>query len=166
MFFAGKLAMMFAPSWRAFDIIKAAPSIEFGIAPLPELPNNETPIYYSMYWGDAVSSSCQYPEIAWDFIQFLVDHQQETFSNSAQIRAFGEPYSLTSLNSELENNPYLNAYSIMAPYMHSWGMGDQGFVEQTLNEAITQIVQGEESIDSAMEIAQENINDQLAQTNN
>jgi hypothetical protein len=53
----------------------------------------------------------------------------------------------------------------MAPYMHSWGMGDQSFVEKTLNNAITQIVQGEESIDNAMELAQESINDQLAQTN-
>jgi ABC-type glycerol-3-phosphate transport system substrate-binding protein len=165
MFYAGKLAMMFAPSWRAFDIIKAAPSIEFGIAPLPELPNNDTPIYYSMYWGDAVSSSCQYPEVAWKFIKFLVENQQELFSNSSQIRAFGEPYSLVSLNSELESSPYLNAYSRMAPYMHSWGMGDQSFVEKTLNNAITQIVQGEESIDNAMELAQESINDQLAQTN-
>ena len=114
MFYAGKLAMMFAPSWRAFDIIEAAPSIEFGIAPLPQLENNN-PIYYSMYWGDAVSKSCSYPEVAWDFIKFLVNKQEEIFSASSQIRAFGEPYSSVSLNSSLESNPYLNAYITMTP---------------------------------------------------
>jgi ABC-type glycerol-3-phosphate transport system substrate-binding protein len=164
MFYAGKLAMMFAPSWRAFDIIEAAPSIEFGIAPLPQLSNND-PIYYSMYWGDAVSNTCQYPEIAWDFIKYLVDHQQEIFSNSSQIRAFGEPYSLVSLNDELKNNPYLEAYSTMAPNMKSWGMGDQSFVEQTLNSAITEIIQDGQKIENALEDAQVDINDQLAQSN-
>jgi ABC-type glycerol-3-phosphate transport system substrate-binding protein len=164
MFYAGKLAMMFAPSWRAFDIIKAAPTVEFGIAPTPQLTNNE-PIYYSMYWGDAVSSTCQYPEVAWEFIKYLVDHQEEIFSASSQVRAFGEPYSLISLNSKLEDSPYLSAYATMAPNMQSWGMGDQSFVEQALNIAITEIVQDNESIESAMENAQSDINDQLAETN-
>jgi ABC-type glycerol-3-phosphate transport system substrate-binding protein len=164
MFYAGKLAMLFGPSWRAFDIIEAAPSIEFGIAPTPQLSNND-PVYYSMYWGDAVSSTCEHPDVAWDFIKYLVDNQQEIFSNSSQIRAFGEPYSLVSLNQQMETNPYLEAYSIMAPHMQAWGMGDQGFVEQTLNNAIVEIVQNGEDIDNALEDAQQDINDQLAETN-
>jgi ABC-type glycerol-3-phosphate transport system substrate-binding protein len=165
MFFAGKLAMMFAPSWRAFDIIEAAPSIEFGIAPTPQLTNND-PIYYSMYWGDAVSSSCEHPEVAWDFIKYLVDNQERIFSASSGIRAFGEPYSLVTLNEKMAESPYLKAYAQMAPNMQSWGMGDQGFVENVLNNAITEIVQDGERVDSALENAEQDINDQLAQTNN
>jgi multiple sugar transport system substrate-binding protein len=164
MFYNGKLAMMFAPSWRAFDIIQSAPSIEFGIAPLPQLENNN-PVYYSMYWGDAVNITCKYPEIAWDFIKFLADKQEEIFSASSQIRAFGEPYSFVSLNSSLEDNPYLTAYATMAPYMKSWSMGSQTFVEQSLNSAITSIVEDGVDISSAMQNAQEDINDQLAQSN-
>jgi hypothetical protein len=53
----------------------------------------------------------------------------------------------------------------MAPNMQSWGMGDQSFVEQALNIAITEIVQDNDSIESAMENAQSDINDQLAETN-
>jgi ABC-type glycerol-3-phosphate transport system substrate-binding protein len=164
MFFAGKLAMLFAPSWRAFDIIEAAPSIEFGIAPTPQLSNND-PVYYSMYWGDAVSNTCSHPEVAWDFIKYLIDNQQETFSSSSQIRAFGEPYSFVSLNQELASNPYLEAYSIMAPDMQSWGMGDQGFVERTLKNAIVQVIQDEEDVEDALENAEQDINDQLAESN-
>jgi ABC-type glycerol-3-phosphate transport system substrate-binding protein len=164
MFYAGKLAMLFAPSWRAFDIIKSAPSIEFGIAPTPQLSNND-PIYYSMYWGEAVRSTCEHPEVAWDFIKYLINHQEEIFSNSSQIRAFGEPYSLVSLNDSLASNTYLQAYADMSPYMRSWSMGDQGFVEQTLNSAITEIIKDGEDINSAMKNAQSDINDQLAETN-
>ena len=164
MFYSGKLAMMFAPSWRAFDIIQSAPNIEFGIAPLPQLTNNN-PIYYSMYWGDAVSSTCESPAVAWDFIKYLVDHQQEIYSNSSGVRAFGEPYSLVSLNDTLANQQYIGAYATMAPYMKSWNMGDQTFVEQTLRAAITSIVEDGIPIESAMKNAQQDINDQLAETN-
>lgn len=164
MFYSGKLAMMFGPSWRAFDIIQSAPNIEFGIAPLPQLSNNN-PIYYSMYWGDAVSSTCQNPDIAWDFIKFLTTKQEEIFSASSQIRAFGEPYSLVELNSKLESNSYLTAYATMAPYMQSWSMGDQGYVESAINAAIKEIIQDGEDIESAFSNAQADINDQLAQSN-
>jgi len=164
MFYAGKLAMMFAPSWRAFDIIESSPSIEFGIAATPQLSNNN-PVYYSMYWGDAVSSTCEYPEAAWNFIKYLAEHQQEIFSESSQVRAFGEPYSLISLNEELTDNTYLEAYAAMAYNMKSWSMGDQSFVEETLNSAITEIVENGDDIETAMENAQEDINDQLAETN-
>lgn len=164
MFYAGNLAMMFAPSWRAFDIIQSAPSVEFGIAPLPQLENNNQ-VYYAMYWGDSVTKTCANPEAAWEFINFLVDNQQDLFSASSQIRAFGEPYSLVTLNDSLENNPYLKAYATMAPHMKSWGMGDQMFVESTLNNAITEIVEDGKDIQSVMKNAQIDINDQLALTN-
>jgi ABC-type glycerol-3-phosphate transport system substrate-binding protein len=165
MFYEGKLAMMFAPSWRAFDIIQSAPSIEFGIAPTPQLSNN-APVYYSMYWGDAVSSTCEHPEVAWDFINFLVENQERIFSASSKIRAFGEPYSLVVLNSSLENNPYLQAYAKMAPNMKSWGMGDQSFVEMILNNAITEVIQDQKDIEITLRNAEQDINDQLAETNN
>jgi len=164
MFYSGKLAMMFAPSWRAFDIIQSAPSIEFGITTLPQLTNNN-PVYYSMYWGDAVSSTCENPTVAWDFIKYLVDHQQDIYSNSSSVRAFGEPYSLVSLNESLASQPYIEAYATMAPYMQAWNMGDQGFVEETLKAAITKIVEDGDDIESAMKNAQQDINDQLAETN-
>lgn len=164
-FFEGNLAMMFGPSWRAFDIIEAAPHIEFGIAPLPQL-SNDNPVYYSMYWGDAVSSTCEHPDIAWRFVSFLVDKQEEIFSNAARdVRAFGEPYSLVSLNESMRGHVYLDAYAEMTPYMKSWGMGDQAFVERMLNDAITQIVEEGRAVETVMRNTQRDINDQLAQSN-
>jgi ABC-type glycerol-3-phosphate transport system substrate-binding protein len=118
-----------------------------------------------MYWGDTVSSECEYPTVAWDFIKFLTTKQEEIFSASSQIRAFGEPYSFVNLNTQLESNTYLKAYATMAPYMRSWSMGDQGFVETTINTAIKEIIQDGEDIESAFSNAQADINDQLAQSN-
>ena len=167
MFYSGDLAMMIAPSWRAFDIIEAAPTIEFDTAPLPQLKANENEVYYSTYWGEAVSSTCANPLAAWDFINFLTqkETQMKLYSGSSQIRAFGEPYSLVELNSEMQNKTYVSAIAEMAPSMKSWSMGDESFVKAELNDAITEVVENDQDISYALSQAEDNINEQLAETN-
>jgi len=169
MFYSGKLAMMIAPSWRAFDIINSNSTIEFGTAPLPQLIANEEPVYFSTYWGDTVSKDCKYPEMAWKFIKFLSEKEQqlELFSSSVSNgqRAFGEPYSLVELQDEMEGKAYISAIAEMAPYMKSWQMGDESSVKGYINEAITSIVEGGTRVETALRNAESNINQQLAQTN-
>lgn len=167
MFYSGKLGMMIAPSWRAFDIILSSPTIEFGMATLPQLEANQEKIYYSTYWGDAVNKSSDNTEAAWDFINFLAqkENMMAKFSNESKIRAFGEPYSLVELNSSMSGNSYLTAIAEMAPYMKSWQMGDETIVKQTLNQLITSIVEDGQDPATALKNAQDDINDQLAQTN-
>ena len=166
LFYEGKLAMMLAPSWRAFDIIEAAPAVEFDIAPLPQLPGNEE-IYYSMYWGEAVSTYCSNKPLAWDFIKYLSseDVQKELYSNASSIRSFGEPYSRMNLADQMTGQPYVSAIAKMASNMKAWQMGDQDFVEKKLNQAITEVIEDGASSESALKDAQEEINDQLAQSN-
>jgi len=167
MFFQGKLAMLIAPSWRAFEIVQSAPTIEFGTATLPQLSANQDSIYYSTYWAEAVSKNSSNPKAAWDFVAFLAQKEQQKamYSNAAKIRAFGEPYSLVELNSELSTNSYTSAVAASAAKMTSWQMGDESFVKATLNEAITSIVEDGEDTQTALKTAETAINNQLAQTN-
>lgn len=177
LFYEGKLAFMLAPSWRAFDIIESAPSVEFGIAKIPQLPSNN-PVYYSMYWGEAVSKYSENPGLAWDFITYLNTEsvQKKLYSNASSVRAFGEPYSLKSLASlltdenddesvDLNGESYPSSIIEMAPYMKAWQMGDQYFVEDVLNEAITRVIEDDVDASQALKDAQDEINDQLAETN-
>lgn len=167
MFFQGKLAMMIAPSWRAFEIVQSAPTIEFGTTTLPQLAANQKPIYYSTYWAEAVNKNSTNPKAAWDFINFLAQKEQQKafYSNAAKVRTFGEPYSLVELNQELQSQPYISAVGASAPNMESWQMGDESFVKASLNEAITSIVEDGTDTQVALQNAEEAINKQLAQTN-
>jgi multiple sugar transport system substrate-binding protein len=166
MFFRGDLAMMFGPSWRAFDIIESAPQIEFGIATLPQLPTND-PVYYSMYWGEGVRKTSPNQLEAWKFIKYLSEPEQQVklFRNSSQIRAFGEPYSRVSLNKELLANPYTKAFGEMAPHMKSWQMGEQFFVEDLLRNAITEVVENKREPATVLSNLEKDINNQLAVSN-
>lgn len=167
MFFTGDLAMMIAPSWRAFDIIQAAPSIEFDTAPLPQLLANEEDIYYATYWGDAVNRTSASPLAAWKFIAFLAQKEQQMklYSNASQIRAFGEPYSLVELNSEMLGKPYVSAIAKMAPNMRAYPWGDETVVNTAINTAITDIIEGRRDVDTALEDAEATINATIEQTN-
>ncbi|KKR05606.1 MAG: Multiple sugar transport system substrate-binding protein [candidate division WS6 bacterium GW2011_GWF2_39_15] len=158
-FYSGKLAMMLAPSWRAFDIINSAPNIEFGLAPVPQLPGND-PVNYAMYWGEAVPKTSPNQAEAWKFIKFLSEPEQmkEMFSNSSQVRAFGEPYSRKDLASEMGSNPYVNPILKMASTMKAWQMGEQGYVEESLRTAINDVIASDTPSDQALREAEERIN--------
>lgn len=165
-FVDGKLAMMFGTSWRALEILENTEDIEFGLSPLPRLPNNEE-VYYSTYWGTTVSKESTNSEEAWKFVEFLSQPEQlrRLNQNAAKIRTFGEPYSRVSMNKELEENPYTQALAYMAPYMKSWQMGEQGFVEGLLKQAITDVAEGNKNSTTVLKDTEEEINNKLAVSN-
>lgn len=169
MFYSGSLAMMIAPSWRAFDIMQSASTIEFGTAPLPQLVANPEKIYYSTYWGEAVNKKSSNTQLAWEFVKFLSEKEQQLkmYSNASTIgqRAFGEPYSLTELNSEMKGKAYVDAIAVMAPYMKSVQLGEEGYVRAALEEAVTQILENNQSVENALREAEKTINTKLAQSN-
>lgn len=162
MFYSGKLAMMFAPSWRAFDIINSNSAIDFGIAPVPQLPSND-PVNYAMYWAEAVTRVSPNQLEAWKLVKWLSEPTQlkEFYSNSSKIRAFGEPYSRKSLSFELENDPYVGAFMKMAPTMTAYKMGDQQFIEESLRTAIDEVANKDIDVTEALKDAQDRINTRL-----
>lgn len=165
-FVQGKLAMMFGTSWRALEILERTEDIEFGLAPLPRLTNNEE-AYLSSYWGTTVSNTCKSSKQAWKFIEYLSQPEQlrRLYQNAAKVRAFGEPYSRVSMNSELANNEYTQALSYMAPFMKAWQIGEQGYVEQILKNAITENVERNKDSSSVLKTAEFEINQKLAVSN-
>ncbi len=165
-FVQGKLAMMFGTSWRALEILERTEDIEFGLAPLPRLTNNEE-AYLSSYWGTTVSNTCKNSKQAWKFIEYLSQPEQlrRLYQNAAKVRAFGEPYSRVSMNSELANNEYTQALSYMAPFMKAWQIGEQGYVEQILKNAITENVERNKDSSSVLKTAEFEINQKLAVSN-
>ena len=164
MFYAGKLAMFFAPSWRAFDIATAAPQIEFGMAPVPQIANNEN-VNYAMYWGEAVSKKSSYQEEAWKFIEYLSEPAQlkTMYQNSSSIRLFGQPYPRVDMAGDMSTNKYVNPVLQMAPTMDSWKMGDQSYIEESLKTAINSVSQGSSTSNSALREAKTRIDTKLAE---
>ncbi|MBD3250523.1 MAG: extracellular solute-binding protein [Candidatus Pacebacteria bacterium] len=151
-----EVAMIFAPSWRVFEIQNINPDLEFGIVPVPKLSEQE--VAWASYWAEGVSSQSQNQEAAWKLLKYISSPEvlKKLYSAQSQIRAFGEIYPRTDMADEL-NNPLVTPFLEDAPQAQSWylcsqthdnGLNDQ--MIQYYQDAVNS-VQANESIDNVLE---------------
>lgn len=140
-FAGGKVAMMFAPSWRAFEIVAQNPDLNFRIVPVPQLPKenpNDPDVTYASYWVEGVWVRSEKQDEAWKFLKFLSSRDSLTklFEAASRVRIFGEPYSRTDMTNLLESNQYAGSYTSAANDAKSWYLharthdGDTGINSQ------------------------------------
>ncbi len=146
-----KVAMMIAPSWRAFDIREINPQLEFAIASLPQLPD-ANPVNWGSFWAEGVNSqsSSEKQAAAWKLLLYL--SQKETlrslYAAASTVRLFGEPFSRIDMADQLAGDPYVGSIITMAPTMQSWylnsythdnGLNDNiiKYYEDALNSMLT-----------------------------
>jgi multiple sugar transport system substrate-binding protein len=102
----GEVSMIFVPTWRILEIEDMAPTLNYGVAPIPQiLP--ETPVSWGTFWMEGVSANSKNAKAAWDFLVFLAqeDQQLALYDAASQYRSFGSAYALTSMGMELASHP-------------------------------------------------------------
>jgi len=135
-FASGKVAMILAPSWRAFDIAEINPSLRFKIAPIPQLPGNT--VNWASYWVEGASSKSKYPAQAMEFMKFLTSKEVATLMYSEEAKArklFGEPYARMDLASTLTTDPYVGAYVTQGKDARSFPLASRTF-DNGLNDKL------------------------------
>ncbi|HXK52382.1 extracellular solute-binding protein [Candidatus Nomurabacteria bacterium] len=145
-------SMIFVPTWQILDILKAMPNInDVGVAAVPQaLIDN--PVSWGSFWMYAVPSNSTNSAVAWDFINFLAqpEQQQLYFSEASKIRAFGPPYSAVSLKDTVAN-PYITPVLDSAPFAKSSEIaGRAGNRRQAdaLNTSIEEVLSGASAKDA------------------
>jgi multiple sugar transport system substrate-binding protein len=103
-FSKGNLAMFFGFSWDVFQIQKLNPNLQFKIYPVPNLYGKKTTV--ASYWVNGVSAKSTHQTEAMEFMQYLAQKStaQEFYTDTAKVRAFGEPYARKDLASSLQEN--------------------------------------------------------------
>lgn len=131
-FASGKLAMYFGPSWRAFNIKDANPSLNFRTVPLPQVPKedpNEPDISYATYWVQGVWAKGKNKDLAWDFLKFISSENSlsEMFKQASLLRGFGEIYPRIDIANSLIEHPVLGSVVKLAPNAKSWYLASRTF---------------------------------------
>lgn len=124
-FAAGKSAMYFGPSWRAFEIRLQNPNLKFRTVSVPQLPKtsaNEADISYASYWVEGVWNRSKNKEEAWNFLKFVSSKESlEKFYNQAsKQRLFGEPYPRVDMESLLVDHPIIGSTVMQGKSSRSW----------------------------------------------
>lgn len=175
-FAGGKLAMLIAPSWRAFEIIDSNPSLKFKTYPVPQLPKedlDEPDITYASYWSEGVWTRSSNKEAAWKFLKFLSTREslEKLYQNASKVRAFGEPYPRVDMAQLLTNHPYLDPLVKQAPTARSWYLqsrtwdgptGINSLLNKYFEDAVTAVVSGKEA-DKSLETAAQGVTQVLSQ---
>lgn len=134
-FAQNRLAFYFAPSWRAHELRQMNPSLNFKIAPVPQLSGKSAA--WATFWAQAVSARSQHPKEAWEFIKFLTSSQveQSMYQQASQVRLFGQPYSRVDLNAAVAQDPLVGAFVKQGPYYGSWYLNSNTF-DAGVNDAM------------------------------
>jgi multiple sugar transport system substrate-binding protein len=131
----GRVAMILAPSWRAFDISQINPDLRFRITSAPQLPGHT--VTWASYWVEGVSKQSKQKDAAWAFVKYLTSKETmvKLYTESSKVRLFGEPYSRIELAKTIEEDPYVGAYVLQAKDARSFPLSSRTF-DNGLNDQI------------------------------
>lgn len=78
LFLLEKKATNFAGPWQIPTIERYAPSMKYGVVPLPVPDDHQGPVYtYGDYKNIAIFSTTRHPNEAWEFVKFLVTNEHD-----------------------------------------------------------------------------------------
>lgn len=145
-FASGKTAMIILPASKIPTLLvkvkKENLTLDFGVAPVPQLPEANT-VNWGSYWSVGVSKWSQNKKPAWKLAQFLVTPEalRTVFKLESQIYGLGRPYPRVDMAKEQTTHPYLAAYVAQAASAKSWYLHsdtfDQGLNDNVISEFTT-----------------------------
>lgn len=162
MFAGGKLAMYFAPSWRAFEIVQLNPALNFKTVSPPQLVKgnpNQKDVVYATYWVQGVSNKGKNKTAAWEFLKYLSssDSLSKLYANASKQRKFGEAYPRVDMASLLTDHPILGSIISQAPNARSWYLQSRTFdgptgINSLINKYFENAVNAVNSRDTAAKV--------------
>ena len=131
-FAAGKVAMYFGPSWRAFEIETQNPTLRYRVVIVPQLAKDspdDPDVGYASYWAEGVWERSRGKTQAWEFLKFLSTKEslQKLYANASKVRAFGEPYPRADMKQLLTSDPKVGAFVNQASYSKSWYLASRTY---------------------------------------
>lgn len=80
----GKVSMVFDYGYRENEIYNLSPTLNYKIAPMPQIKDTQNPATYPYFWAYAVTNNSSHSDVAWDFIKYLSRNRSSVKKDKAQ----------------------------------------------------------------------------------
>ena len=153
-FMEGKMAMFIGYSYQVNNIKQyTGKRISFATAPLPQV-RLEEPINIANYWGETVSKNSKYPQVAWDFINYVSQKSNlRTYLNNT-----GHVSALNGMDDTYDSKPYLAPIYNQIKISKSWYRNNSQGVEVIFAKMVNNILHHSIPVRNAVDLAVQEIN--------
>lgn len=117
-FLRGKTAFMFGYNYHLPSIRSRAPKLNFGLAPIPQI-SQDNPSNYANYWLEGVSKKSTHKNEAWDFILFATSQDNV----SSYLKTTHRPAALKGLLNNQMDDEDLYPTAIQTLTAKNWYRG-------------------------------------------
>jgi ABC-type glycerol-3-phosphate transport system substrate-binding protein len=149
-FAKNKLAMYFAPTYRASEIAQTSPDLKFRTVPLPQLQKenpSDPDMSYATYWAQGVWNRSKNSEISWKFLTFLTTPEslQEINKTRKDKNLLEVAYPRPDMAVLQKDDKILGSIVALAPVAKSWYLasdtndGDSGINHQ-LSDVFNELI--------------------------
>lgn len=112
----GQTAFFFGYWYHLSEIQKRSPSLNFGLAALPQISSGQQ-VNFANYWVESVAASSQNKDLAWAFIQAVSKAPQNYLTST------GRPAALRTEVAAQQANPILATFANQALTAKTWYHG-------------------------------------------
>lgn len=136
-FAKGKTAMIIDYPNKISGIKAISPGLNLKVAKIPQL-NPGSPINYADYWAETVSKSTKYPEIAWDFYNYMTSYE---IMNMYSV-ATAKPASRLDLAKYQQTDPIIGPFASQVPSAQNYYKGNISLSDTAMLEMINSVLAG------------------------
>lgn len=140
-FAQGRVSMMFHYSYIERTLLQKNPTLNYGVAPMPQVDNTPAPVDYPTYWLSVVSRNTQHAAEAWDFLRFLAQEGDVLYQQASGKPPAKASKSVPGPDERILNTDPLSPWIFQATTAETWYRGvNPGRVEQIFGEMIENVV--------------------------
>ncbi|MEA1909690.1 MAG: extracellular solute-binding protein, partial [Patescibacteria group bacterium] len=152
-FLEGKLAMYVGYAYQIENIRDLKGSFQFDTTLLPQ-SRSEEPATIANYWGETVSRNSDYPQVAWDFINYV----SQKSNLRSYVRATGHVGASNELIKRDLNRPYYGPVAKQVEHSKSWYRSNTPEIEDIFADMVNSVLHYRTSAKQAIESAVNKIN--------
>jgi multiple sugar transport system substrate-binding protein len=136
-FSQGRVGMIIDFPYKFLIINSRNPNLKYKMSKIPQV-NLNNPINYSEYWAEGVSTTTKYPDIAWDFYNFMTSYEIMNKYSAPTMK----PASRLDLAEAQKQDSLIGVFAEQVPSAKNYYKGNSAAADLAILEMINTALSG------------------------